>query len=111
MPLNHFVFTVKQGRPTKDELKDLGEKIAEKWKKLGRRLGIEDSELQLISQSSDQLSKKGYQMLKLWKQKKGSAATYQAVCDALQHRRVNRQDLAEQFCSIEGNGCAVYIIK
>jgi len=41
-------------------------------------------------------------MLKYWKQKKGCAATYQALCDALKHKLVQRQDLAEMFCYIHG---------
>ncbi|XP_020617491.1 protein argonaute-2-like isoform X2 [Orbicella faveolata] len=41
-------------------------------------------------------------MLKHWKQEKGSAATYEALCGALKHRLVQRQDLAEQFCYING---------
>ena len=42
-------------------------------------------------------------MLKHWKQGKGSsAATYKALCDALSHELVQRQDLAEQFCYVNG---------
>ena len=42
-------------------------------------------------------------MLKHWKQgKRSSAATYTALCDALRHELVQRQDLAEQFCYIHG---------
>jgi len=44
-------------------------------------------------------------MLKHWRQKTGSAATYQALCDGLKHRLVQRQDLAEKFCYIkDANG-------
>ena len=42
-------------------------------------------------------------MLKHWKQDNGSAATYQALFDALKHKLVQRQDLAEQFCCIQGD--------
>ena len=42
-------------------------------------------------------------MLKHWKQEKGSVATYQVLCEALQHELVQRQDLAETFCYIKGN--------
>ena len=76
----------------------MGEKIESKWQKLGRRLGINDEMLQEIHQAHDELSEKGYHMLKLWKQKQGSAATYQALYVALKHDRVKRQDLAEHFC-------------
>ncbi|XP_078368375.1 uncharacterized protein LOC144652233 isoform X3 [Oculina patagonica] len=93
--------TVKQDTPMDDELEELGEKIAKNWKKLGRRLGISEPKLQEIHEAHDQLSEKGYYMLKYWKQEKGSAATYQALRDALQHKLVQRQDLAEQFCFID----------
>ena len=79
----------------------MGEKIAEKWRTLGRRLGIKDPELEDIDQLHKQLSEKGYQILKLWKRREGSAATHQALCDAL--KRVKRKDLAQKFCCIEGN--------
>ncbi len=98
-----FLFVVKQDTPMDDELEELGEKIAKNWKKLGRRLGISEPKLQEIHEAHDQLSEKGYYMLKYWKQEKGSAATYQALRDALQHKLVQRQDLAEQFCFIDGN--------
>jgi len=81
----------------------LGNDIAENWIKLGRRLRVSDLTIQEINKAHDQLSEKGYHMLKHWKQEKGSAATYQALCDALQHTRVQRQDLAEKFCYINGN--------
>ena len=77
--------------------------IAKKWKKLGRRLDVSDSELQEIDHGHDQPSEKGYYLLRHWRQKKGSAATYQALCDGLKHELVLRQDLAEKFCYIDGN--------
>ena len=56
-----------------------------------------------MSQAHDQLSEKVYHMLKHWKQGKGSSeATYTALCDALRHELVQRQDLAEQFCYTNG---------
>ena len=98
-----FFLVVKQGIPTDNELEDLGKRISENWGKLGRRLGIEDPQLKEIRQAHDQLSERGYHMLKHWTQEKGSAATYQALCDALKHNLVQRQDLAEKFCYIHGN--------
>jgi len=41
-------------------------------------------------------------MLKHWKQGKGCSATYKTLCDALKHKLVQRQDLAERFCYING---------
>jgi len=81
----------------------VGVKIAENWIKLGRRLRVSDPQIQEINKAHDQLPEKGYHMLKHWKQDKGSAATYKALCDALQHELVQRQDLAEKFCYIKGN--------
>ena len=81
----------------------MGGEIAKSWIKLGRRLEVSDSNIEEIDKGHDQLSEKGYHMLKHWKQEKGSAATYQALCDALQHELVQRQDLAETFCYINGN--------
>ncbi|KAL9973774.1 hypothetical protein ACROYT_G020274 [Oculina patagonica] len=96
-------YAVKQGVPMDEELEELGQKIAGDWERLGRRLHIDDAKLQEIQQAHDQLSEKGYHMLRHWKQDKGSAATYQALRDALQHKLVQRQDLAEQFCYNHGN--------
>ena len=81
----------------------MGGEIGEKWIKLGRRLDVNDAELQEINHGHDQLSEKGYHMLKHWRQKKGSSATYQALCDGLKHRLVLRKDLAEKFCYFDGN--------
>ena len=94
---------VKCGTPTKDELELLGSDIARDWMKLGRRLDVGDSMLQEIAKAHEQLSEKGYHMLRRWKQIKGADATYQALCDALQHQLVQRQDLAEKFCYVNGN--------
>jgi len=98
-----FVVLVKHGTPTLVELEDLGAQIPNKWKPLGRRLDVCDEKLEEIAQSQEQLSEKGYHMLKHWQQMKGSAATYQALCDGLKHKLVQRQDLAEKFCYINGN--------
>ena len=81
----------------------MGDEIGENWKKLGRRLEVSDSTIEEINKAHDQLSEKGYHTLKHWKQEKGSAATYHALCEALKHTLVQRKDLAEKFCYINGN--------
>ena len=81
----------------------MGAEIAEKWIKLGRRLCVPDTELQEINKGYYQLSQKGYLMLRLWRLRYGSAATYQALCDGLKHKLVQRWDLAEKFCHVDGN--------
>jgi len=42
-------------------------------------------------------------MLVHWKEETGSAATYKVLSDALRHQFVERQDLAEEYCYINGN--------
>ena len=98
-----FLLLVKRGRPTEDELEQLGIDIAEDWSKLGRRRKLNEPTLQEIDNAHDQLSEKGYHMFKRWKQNNGSNATYQALCDALKHKLVQRQDLVEKFCYFKGN--------
>ena len=100
-----FFFVVKQGRPTFDELEKLGVDIGEKWIKLGRRLGVCDAKLQEVDHHHTQMSEKGYHnfMLKHWSQKNGSDATYRALCHGLLNELVQRRDLAEKFCYINGN--------
>lgn len=99
---------VRDGTPTDDELEELGNEIVH-WEKLGRRLNISEPKLAEICQARDQLSEKAYYMLKHWKQEKGCAATYQALCGALKHKLVQRQDLAEQFCYINGKYFIFYL--
>ena len=95
-----FPLVEKEGTPTDNELEELGGEIGKVWKKLGRRLGVIDPNIEEIDQAH---SEKGYHMLKHWKQDKGSAATYQALREALQHELVQRKDLAEMFCYRNGN--------
>ena len=103
---------MKHGTPKLNELEELGAKIIDEWLSLGRRLDVTDEDLKVIDQDHDKLSEKGYHMLKHWQQKKGSAATYQVLCDGLKHKLVQRQDLAEKFCYITGNSNIIlyYII-
>ena len=54
--------------------------------------------MEQIYDTEHELSKWGYQVLLHWKQENGSAATYQALCDALEHFSVRRRDLAEEYC-------------
>ncbi|XP_022809286.1 uncharacterized protein LOC111346255 [Stylophora pistillata] len=90
--------SVKQGTPSYDELEHLASKLGGVWKKLGRRLGIEEPKLDEVSKLNEELSEKGYKMLRHWKALNGSAATYQILAQALHHELVNRRDLAEEFC-------------
>ena len=92
---------MKLGTPQDAELEELAFDIAEKWKTLGRRLNIRESLLQEIDHTIAQMPEKGYQMLAHWKRREGTSATYEALHDALVHQLVNRQDIAEKFCSVD----------
>lgn len=70
---------------------------------LGHCLRVEEPELQDIDQRQRQLCQKGYNVLMAWKQKNGSAATYEILNAVLQHELVQRKDLAEQICYSHGN--------
>ena len=94
-----FVVIVKEGTPSEEELETLSQKIAEGWKPLGRRLGMDQSKLTAFHKENEEYSEKAYQMLLFWKRREGSAASYQVLYHALCHRLVNRRDLAEEICA------------
>ena len=98
-----ILFPVKRGRPTNGELEQLGADIAKDWRRLGRRLELDEPTLQEINNGQGQLCEKGYHMLMRWKQNKGADATYKALRDALRHKLIQRQDLVEKFCYFKGN--------
>ena len=90
-----FMFLVKQGVPRNEELEQLSLQLAEKWKELGRRLGIREVILTAFDFYHTNKLYKIYNMLQHWKRSNGSAATYTVLHDALSHQFVNRTDLAE----------------
>lgn len=92
-----FMFVVKVGVPSDEELEWLSQKIAKGWKPLGRRLNIDESKLTGIHKENEEYSEKPYQMLLYWKEREGSNATYQVIHDALCHYLVERKDLAEKL--------------
>lgn len=90
---------VKQGTPTSSELQLLGSDLGrEVWLQLGGCLGIKETKLDEIDESHRLLPRKGYKMLLHWKEKNGSAATYEVLSQALQHELVNKLNLAENYC-------------
>ncbi|RMX40196.1 hypothetical protein pdam_00016538 [Pocillopora damicornis] len=66
---------VKQGVPSDEDLEWLSHKL-ENWEELGRRLGIDDATLTAFDDDYKKKRKKIYKMLRHWKKKDGSAATY-----------------------------------
>lgn len=93
---------MKKGNPEKDELEQLADDIDPRvWKKVARKLKIDDPKITAIDKENEEFSEKKYKMLQEWKQKNGRAASweklYQALVDA--HLR----ELAEKHCCKEMN--------
>ena len=91
-----FMFLVKQGVPSDRDLVGLSQEL-EIWKTVGRRLEIEEAELTALDLENREWSEKVYKMLRHWKERNGSTATYRVLHDALCHPLVNRRDLAEKL--------------
>ena len=91
-----FMFSVKQGVPSDEELEQLSLQL-ENWEELGRRLKIEEKTLATINDDYREKRKKIRRMLRHWKERDGSTATYKVLHDALCHQFVNRRDLAERL--------------
>lgn len=88
------------GTPSNDELEELANDIAESWKKLARRLKVDESKITAIHKENEELYEKAFKMLLHWKQINAPAApaTYRVLFDALNHHLVGRSDLAEKYC-------------
>lgn len=80
------------------ELEYLASMLGSAWKRLGRRLKINELKLGEVDEANKDLWEKGYKMLLYWKMYNGHAATYEILGDALRHRLVCRRDLARKFC-------------
>ena len=97
-----FFVSVKQGCPSEQSLEELGSEIHSRsiysWKKLARRLEIDEGKINSIDDQEKELSEKAYKMLLFWKQVNGKGATYEVLFKALTDRLVNRPDLATMYC-------------
>ncbi|XP_020611803.1 uncharacterized protein LOC110050238 [Orbicella faveolata] len=94
-------YKVKQGSPSNSKLEELGSDIhaeGNSWKRLARRLEIEEPKITAIDDKEDELSEKAYKMLLHWKQVNGSGATYKVLFEALHNKMVDRTDLAIKYC-------------
>ena len=99
---------VKADVPSDDTLEDLSLELGEIWEKLGRRQGFNQAAIDNFDLAKKVLADKAFKMLMTWKQREGSKATYKVLYDALCNKKVQRRDLAEQFCcdEIVGNASA-----
>ena len=95
-----FIFLVKWGVPSNEELEWLSQRL-ENWKVVGRRLKIDTPTLTAFDMENSGWFEKSYRMLLHWKERNGSTATYTILHDALCHPLINHTDLAEQL--ITGN--------
>ena len=96
---------MKEGCPSDYELEELSlGLIAQDWRKLGRRLKLEEARMRAFHKENEILSDKAFKMLLCWRRIMGSNATYRVLYDALCSELVARKDIAEQIClSQEGN--------
>ena len=92
-----FMLLVKQEVPSDEDLEWLSHQL-ENWQELGRRLEIEEATLTAFDDDYKKKRQKIYKMLRHWKEKDGSAATYKVLHDGLCHEFVKRTDLAEKLC-------------
>ena len=86
-------------------LKNLGHRI-KNWRSLARRLLFNEEEIAAIDRENQEISAKALAMLVRWKQREGSATSYQVLYDALSHALVHRRDLAVEIC-IDANSSLV----
>ena len=89
---------IKAGVIKDDELEELSEKLGNSWKPLARRLGFNMSEITGFHKANEEYTEKALSMLKKWKEKVGSGATYWEMYVGLCHEYVTRRDLAEEIC-------------
>lgn len=100
--LNRLFFllkgNIKNGVVDDEELEGLSHQLGDAWEALARRLGFNEAEIQGLNYNYPSYPKKQFNMLYEWKQRLGSGATYKVLFDALCHKYVKRERLAETWC-------------
>ena len=79
-------------------LERLSIKLGSEWKALARRLKFEGGDITSFEAESGRYSEKVFKMLREWKYREGSEATYSVLYSALSDELVGRKDLAKKFC-------------
>jgi len=74
--------------------------IGDRWKILGRGLGLSEGDLDEIEVDEDQLYERCYAVLKRWIESEGSAANYDALISVLTSDAVQMADLAVKYCGV-----------
>nr|AOW69254.1 hypothetical protein [Calliactis polypus] len=85
-----------------DKLVCLACDIGDKWKAVGRCLGLSDADLDEIEVDEEQLYERCYAVLKRWTEMYGSSANYEVLSAALVHPAVQMGGLAWKYC---GTAC------
>ena len=100
-----FTIAVKAGKVSDKDLQLLsGKLVGDKWKKLGRRLEVDEAKISAYHKQHEELDEKAYHMLRDWKERKGSGATYEVLYDALcDEERVACRNLAEEICCVQSS--------
>ena len=94
-----LVENVKQQEIRESDLMKIGNKITKKCYRLGRVLGVQDSELEQIKENyHGNILEQSFRILKRWLQTKGRGATYTVLAQALLDRTVALKDILEEFC-------------
>ena len=94
-----LVENVKQQEIRESDLMNIAKEIMKKRYRLGRVLGVQDSELEQITEDyHGNILEQSFRILKRWLEIKGSHATYSALAQALLDRTVNLTGVKEKFC-------------
>ena len=100
--LSIFIFEakkLKQGRVSKEDLQNISSKVQRKRKRVGRALGLDDDNLDVIEEEHrDNISEQSYQILLKWMQKRGTEVTYHALARALCDRTVMMKHVLNDYC-------------
>ena len=85
-----------------DILNLASEITSQKWKVIGRILGLTDPQLDQIEiNKQNDVYEQCYEMLKTWRNNQSSAATCEQLKEALCHKIVMKNEVAERFCYAE----------
>ena len=85
---------------TKEDIMSIAMDITGIWNRLGRALGLSDSNLSIIDEDNGKIYDKCYAMLMKWKQIYVSRANYGALEEGLAHTTVERHDLIKKYCEV-----------
>ncbi|XP_022809911.1 uncharacterized protein LOC111346923 isoform X2 [Stylophora pistillata] len=106
-PLQETVATstsenVKQGKIDDKDFMKIAKTIQGKRYRLGRVLGVRDSELeQITAKDPGDIWEQSYRILKKWQSANGKRATFTALAKALRDRTVALKEVVEEFCLVK----------